>query len=195
MGVGGMTAWVDIPAARANADEPLDAGTCKAVQARLSALYENSIFDICCPGDPVEAALNATTSDATWAWIGHALPILARPQAGGDPRQMLIEAELKGSTDDEWTLRAYLLPTRRRPTIDATDCIVGVSSYVEMSCEASSYTETSGTVTTPGPSDALHGDSTVWGLSVPVWWLHLAHTGTNGITVYIRALRFREVLP
>ena len=190
-------AWVDLPAARAAADEPLDSGVTHALQARVSQLYDpGSIYDICCPADPVEQALNATSTSSTWAWIGHALPVLSRPLAGGEPRQIMVSCEVRGSTVDKWTLRAYLLPASISPTIDATDCVLDSDSYAETTIASTSYSHAVLTITTPGPTGELAGDGTVTGISVPVYWMHLAHRADSAsLTVSIRSLRFREVIP
>ena len=190
-------AWVDLPAARAAADEPLDSGVTHALQSRVSQLYDpGSIYDICCPADPVEQALNATAVTTTWNWIGHALPILSRPLAGGEPRQILFSCYAKGSAIDKWDLRAYALPRSSQPTIDATDCVLDSDSYVEVVVGTASYTHVSGTITTPAPPGELTGDGSLAGIAVPVHWIHLAIKAESvSVTAYIRSLRFREVIP
>lgn len=184
-------AWVDLPTARAEADRPLDSGTCTAIHSRLTQIYTQSCFDICVPLAYPGTSLDGATTTTEWQWIGHPLPVLARPRAGGAPRTIIVEVAGKGSTSDEWYLRAYLLATRVPPALDDTDAVLDSTAYGSTSFDDTAYGYASMTIT-PDASDVMAGDGLISGYAQPVYWLHLCHKGLAAITIHIIDLRIRE---
>jgi len=193
--------WVDIAAARAAADQPLDAGLTHAIHARLDQIYTQSGYDIVVGADgtygPGSDLLGGPTATTSWALSSQVqCPIPARTQAGGSPRQIEVSAEVQCS-DSLLTavFRVYLLGYAISPTVDGTDGVVDETAYAELNVTGTTAWTADSAIVTPTLATALDGDGSVPGLSVPVYYVRVIYKVKTGTaTVGLRLLRFREVI-